>query len=192
MSFTYVIDFRQYGQGLLVEARRAAAVRDTVAGAGVGEVVCSRRPKESWERGKRVPHGSFIANLLRRQGHDPFAYPDDLARQARDTITSETQRAIERAWAEQRSEQDTVRAALLRAAEILATGTQERLRTGALGQSTGGYAKQKKRLVARGRGTADYGDPPPVGVLSGRFAAGIRARWRLGRRGATSPGGGDA
>lgn len=182
MSFAFVIDWRKYGQGLVTEIRRTIAVRMTVAGGGVGEVVCSARKKMSWERGTKVPHGAMIANILRNQGHDPFDYPADLAAQAHDLIEHATQQAVSDAWDTARDQSARVRTALTEAAELLANTTAQRIKDRALGDSVGKYEKRKAIMVNRGRGSSDYGRVPPVGVLTGRFVDGIRARWRRGRR----------
>ena len=161
-------------------AGRAKSVRITLRYAGTGEVLVSRRRKESWESG-RAFHGKAIANRLAARGHDPFAYPQEVAAEVSGEIARQTTRAIEGAWRSRRHRLQTIRTAVRQGAEFLSTWARQNIERGQLGENTARYRAIKHNLIRRGRATGRYGDPPPFGVLTGRFLEGIRARWRRGR-----------
>lgn len=178
-----VVDWRRLSGDLLQQRQQFEAVAATVRDGGVGEVVVSARKKIPEEKGKKVLHGRDIANLLRRIGHDPFAYPDSVSREAQRFIAEQTNAAVMKAWENVRSYSDQVKAVLYAQAEELATWAAENIAAGGLGKSVGRYGKRKAILANQGRRgvTKKYGSPPPVGVYTGRFLDGIRSRWRAKR-----------
>ena len=161
-------------------ANRHKSVRITFKGAGTGEVLVSKRRKLPWEK-RRAIHGKAIANMLAAKGHDPFSYPDDVVEESQETISTTYQRAIRRAFRLKRHQLPMIREALRQEAERLAEIARDRVISGKVGRNPPEYRKRKARLVERGRATGEYGTPPPYGVLTGRFVAGFRARWRRGR-----------
>jgi len=163
-------------------ARRLSAVSRTMADAGTGEVIVSIRRKMAGE--SRAPfHGRLIANVLRSRGHDPFEYEPAALAEAEAPFRSALAAAPGRAYETGSSQEAMVRAAIERMAEALAAAAIERIRAGRLGANDMTYARRKRRAIERRHPTitTEHGSPPPYGVWSGRFVAGIRARWRRGR-----------
>ena len=161
------------------EKKRFDALAQTVSESGEGEVVVSKRQKMANEKG-RPAHGRLISNALAAKGIDPFDYPPDVQARIEEKIAQAVQKALDQAASTSRPQDEAVRKALEDAAKELAEWVVQNIGRGGLGSSTGRYAEYKSRLVKAGIATSEYGDPPPRGVLSGRYIKGIRYRWRKG------------
>ena len=162
-----------------LEKKRLAAIAKTVTDSGEGEVIVSMRKKMPHEK-KRAAHGRIVTNYLAAKGIDPFDYPPGVQKVIEDRIAQEVQKALDVAAKTSRPQDEEVRKALEDAAEWLAAWAKDYIEKGGLGPSTGKYGKFKSRMVAAGIATGEYGDPPPRGVLTGRYVKGIRHRWKLG------------
>ena len=184
MQFAFTIDWDRFAKDLRRSSKQLEAIVDTTANTGVGEVVVSARKKFREERGKKVMHGRFIANMLRSNGHDPFDLPDTTVREVQQIVGDEIEELIVRAYRTGRPQSSAVQRVMRAGADHLAREIVRRVTTGQLGRSVGRYGKRKAILANQGKlhVTKQYGNPPPVGVFSGRFVRGIRHRWRLGRR----------
>ena len=156
---------------------RFKSMKITLKSPGTGEVVVSRRKKYPGERRKPL-HGRAIANLLAKLGHDPFKYPDHIVAAIDQEVAEEISDALEDAFRARHHRRQRVRDALLIGARKLAEFARWRIEQGLLAPMTEDRAKRKRW---RRNKTTRYGDPPPYGIVSGRFVEGIRARWRRGR-----------
>jgi hypothetical protein len=165
------------------------AMRRTVDNMGFGVVVTSARKKIKGEKSKQL-HGRAIANILRdRFGKDPFDYDHGFLKRTGDGLAIEVETAMGDAYRMQSHQTDRIKKALTVAAENMAAEAQQGVESGKLGEKKipGGTARKSyiarmHRLANRGFVTRRYGLPPPFGIRSGRFVAGIRGVWKLGRR----------
>lgn len=164
------------------------AIRKTLTDTGQGQVLTSRRRRIATDKDRPVP-GRAIANFLRAQGHDPFAYDARAVDDAQDDVARAVHRARDRAFRTGRSQRKVISGGLLAAAERLSADAVDGLTNARHGYKRPpwpGVGGQRllnywSGLARRGGVTLRYGNPPPYGVRSGRFVEGIRAAWKLGK-----------
>ncbi len=164
------------------------AVGESLDPHGRAEVVCSRREKLPWERrskrkgrsGKPVVAGWVIADMLAKQGTDPFKLPPGKVSYVTDFLAEEIGEAADRAYKSGRPERETVKRALFAASDELARLVREHITSGGLGENGMKWERRKARLIAAGYGLRRYGIKR--GIWTGRFLDGIRHRWRQGYR----------
>lgn len=184
----FSVDSRTLDKDIANSVAALEAVFKTLDVGGRAEVVCSRRVKLPWERrskrkgrtGKQTPNGWVIANMLVKQGHDPFVFPSGQDIEVANIISEEIAESIVFAAKTKTPATSRVRNVLIAAAMELAEVARNRVESGKLGTNTGKWARRKERLVKAG-----YGLKRSVGRLglwTGRFASGIRWRWRKGFR----------
>lgn len=172
-------DLKAWGAGL--DASRA-----TVTGTGKGQVLTSRRKKIAGE--KRQPlHGRGVANILADRGHDVFRYSNAVADRVESLIASESTDAIVDAYRTGQPQTERIRSALRLAAMELAEDARHYISSGDLGQKKVRRTKRSAwknywaRLARLGRASLRFGNPPPLGYLTGRFLEGIRGFFTMGR-----------
>lgn len=176
------LDTALFRRGVRDVLRRYRAMRRTLDSSGGGEVLVSQRKKLPWEKRKPL-HGKAVANMLAASGRDAFAYSASAAADASRIVAEAIRRSLETSWTRGQAGTSVVKEGLLKAAEGLAAWAAADVKAGGLGTNTEGTEKLKRRLVEQGKATAAYGAVPPLGIRTGRFVEGIRARWRRGRAG---------
>ena len=161
--------------------RKLDARVETVLNAGRGQVETSMRRKESWEK-ERAPHGGHIANILKKLGHDPFGYPDSIIEQVGGKLSAAVEAALQRCDSLGKSQEATLHRALKIGAESLSLWAIQNLKSGGLGSNTIKHQRWKRKLLHRTppSATGAYGDPPPYGIITGRFVDGIKSTWVRG------------
>lgn len=185
------IDTHVLGRSLRDLDQRFEVLIESVDPHGRAEVVTSKRTKMPHERANRrqgrratkAPAGHHIANFLRAKGRDPFDLLDEDWNEVEEFLTGEMETIFVRAFRTRRPQRQAIKQVLIAAATHLAEAAQEHIRSGGLGRNTRGQIRKKLRYVAKGwtmRGQG--GRVPPYGILTGRFVAGIRCRWRQGYR----------
>lgn len=160
------------------------AMVSTEQGAGEGWVVTSMRRKLRSER-QRAVHGRVIAAMLRKEGHDPFAYPESVRGEVMEIISVEGEEALSDAWRTGRPQAQRMKRLMTAAAAHCAEWVRHNITSGGLkpGRTAPVWVRRiYKQRAARGLVTLAYGNPPPYGVRSGRFVAGIRGVWNSGFR----------
>lgn len=168
---------------------RYKAIIETLKRSGMGEVITSKRAKMPHERaskrkkreGKKVVHGRLIAWILKKSGHDPFEYDRGALSEAMEIINRGVVHAIDKAADTSKDESAIIKAALLEMTDVLVNDVFERVTQGKLGRNRQRTIRRKKQMVKDGIATTEFGNPPPFGVLTGRFIKGVRRRWRQGK-----------
>lgn len=147
------------------EAQRALeSVYKTVEKSGSGEVVTS------------TLHSDEVVSFLQSEGVDPFDY--SAAPEVEAMLADAIEDVMERVARTGRPETDYIRRVMIGASMDVAEWTRERIEKGGLGKrNTRRTAEYKSRLVADGRATREYGDPPPYGIRSGDFIRDISGSW---------------
>ncbi len=159
--------------------KRLRAMRTTVERAGAGEVLVSRRRKIAGEKGRAI-HGRAIANMLADRGKDPFDYDRAVLESTARTVATGTAHAIQQAWKTGLAQQGDIRELFTAAAQDLADWAHSHLVAGGLGGVAASTRRRKLKLARQG--LIEHGAVDILGIRSGQFVAGFRARFRAGRR----------
>jgi len=149
--------------GVEAAKRANAAIYKTIERSGTGEIVTSSR------------HSAEVAEFLASEGADPFDFSRVPEVQA--MLTEAIEEVMDRVARTGRTESDYIRRIMIGAAMDAAEFARERITKGDLGKNTRRTADYKRRLVAQGKATSRYGDPPPYGVRSGDFVKDISGEW---------------
>jgi hypothetical protein len=160
------------------------AIVETERTAGEGWVMTSMRRKLRSEQ-RRAVHGRVIAAMMRREGHDPFAYSSAVTGDVQESISVETSDALDDAYRTGRPQSSRMRHLFTGAAQHLAEWVRDNITSGRLrpGRTAPVWIRRiNKQRAARGLVTLEWGNPPPYGVRSGRFVKGIRGIWNSGIR----------
>jgi hypothetical protein len=152
-------------------AGRIKAMIDTVKTAIPVEVYLDpRRPA-----GSRGASNKVIANRLHsKSGNNPMELTDQAhARIQKDLVKHLTDSILS---AFKRKRRISLKTIMLIAASDVVKALRARIISGGLGRNPVGYKAAKRRMVATGRATGQYGNPPPFGIQTGGFLKSIRAR----------------
>jgi hypothetical protein len=157
------------------------SARDTMFNAGRGQVTVGRRKKLPGERIKAV-HSMHIANIMRKNGRDPFRYTPAALQEVNGFLAEELGEAMFDAMMTGRPQNDRVKRTLVAAAIHLSESASDEIKAGRLGKNTRGVKGRKTRMVKAGKISGRYGTPPPYGINTGRFIESFGGGWVLGHR----------
>ena len=192
-KFAVTLDTKLLNRTVRVDAKRYSSMRATLDPGGIGQVVCNRRPKTAGEiaAGIKPIHGMYIANILRRDGRDPFQYKETDVAFAQEAMASEVTDALAMAARTSRPQNRRLSQVLHAVAMYLAEAARDLITEGDLTArhpNARKYALKKAALARNGVYTSKYGIPPPVGVATGRFVEKIAGEFRRMSRGVTGRG----
>jgi hypothetical protein len=183
MNIKITYDRELLEKGIKENIKALDAVRQTLGVQAEGQVVASSRKKIPSDKAKPI-HGAFIANILRKKGIDPFKYPDSITKKNIAFLTKRSDVAVQNAAKTGKSQELTIKVALTIIAQALAGWARNHVTSGGLGarHATKKFSFRRwQHMVNLGRVTKRYGFPPPRGILTGRFAEGIRWMLNVGR-----------